>query len=141
MGIFGFPSFFLPDVLHTTTCPMPLQYQRTIIFIVFVGFAILAWSFYQSAPKNLPQQSISPEILDQIRDHPLLFNQPLNINSATADELQGITKVGPVLAKRIVAHRKEHGPFKNLDELRRVKGIGPAMMVILKKHCHVDDPH
>jgi competence ComEA-like helix-hairpin-helix protein len=44
----------------------------------------------------------------------------LNINSATAEELQRLPGVGPVLASRIVAAR----PFKSPDDLRQVKGIG-----------------
>lgn len=50
----------------------------------------------------------------------------LNLNRATASELDGLPGVGPVLAERITAHRSEHGNFSSVDELRKVSGIGPA---------------
>jgi competence protein ComEA len=49
---------------------------------------------------------------------------PLNINSATAAELESLPGVGPVLAQRIVDYRDEHGGFRTVDELRDVPGIG-----------------
>lgn len=49
----------------------------------------------------------------------------LNLNSATAAELDALPGVGPVLAQRIVDHRKQ-GPFTSVDQLDDVPGIGPA---------------
>lgn len=50
----------------------------------------------------------------------------LNLNRATASELDGLPGVGPVLAKRIIEYRLAHGNFTKVDELRKVSGIGPA---------------
>lgn len=50
---------------------------------------------------------------------------PVAINRATPAELQRLPGVGPVLAGRILAHRRAHGPFRNLADLRAVRGIGP----------------
>jgi competence protein ComEA len=49
----------------------------------------------------------------------------LDLNTATATELEELPGVGPVLAARIVAWREEHGRFTSTDELREVSGIGP----------------
>jgi competence protein ComEA len=49
----------------------------------------------------------------------------VNLNSATAAELDALPGVGPVLAQRIVDHRKQ-GPFTSVDQLDDVPGIGPA---------------
>jgi competence protein ComEA len=43
-------------------------------------------------------------------------------------ELDTLPKVGPVLAQRIVDWRKEHGPFKSVEELDAVDGVGPKML-------------
>ncbi|MFQ5328396.1 MAG: ComEA family DNA-binding protein [Thermodesulfobacteriota bacterium] len=48
----------------------------------------------------------------------------LDINSATAEELQGVRGVGESLAERIVEYRNEHGPFLTVDDLRQVSGVG-----------------
>ncbi|WP_426363828.1 helix-hairpin-helix domain-containing protein [Streptomyces sp. E-08] len=49
---------------------------------------------------------------------------PLSLNSATAEQLDGLPGVGPVLAQHIVDHRTEHGGFRSVGELREVDGIG-----------------
>lgn len=48
----------------------------------------------------------------------------VDLNLATAEELETLPGVGPVLASRIVAHRDEHGPFVDVGQLRQVSGIG-----------------
>lgn len=54
--------------------------------------------------------------------------QPLNLNSATAAELEALPEIGPALAQRIVDYRAAHGPFATLDDLLEVSGIGPATL-------------
>ncbi|MFI8911646.1 helix-hairpin-helix domain-containing protein [Streptomyces sp. NPDC053513] len=49
---------------------------------------------------------------------------PLSLNTATAEQLDGLPGVGPVLARHIVDHRTEHGGFRSVAELREVNGIG-----------------
>ena len=56
---------------------------------------------------------------------PAFAAEPVNINTADAAVLSTkITGIGPAKAEAIVAYRKEHGPFKSVDELANVKGIG-----------------
>ncbi|WP_284752252.1 helix-hairpin-helix domain-containing protein [Arthrobacter sp. efr-133-R2A-120] len=52
----------------------------------------------------------------------------VNLNTATAEELDTLPKVGPVLAKRIVEWRQQHGPFASVEDLDAVDGVGPKMM-------------
>lgn len=49
---------------------------------------------------------------------------PLDLNTATADDLDELPGVGPVMAERILAWRAEHGRFASVDQLREVSGIG-----------------
>lgn len=56
---------------------------------------------------------------------------PLNLNTATAEELDALPGVGPVLAERILAWRKDHGPFSSVEELDAVSGIGVKMLATL----------
>jgi len=55
----------------------------------------------------------------------------VNLNTATAEELDGLPRVGPVLAQRIVDWRAEHGNFKAVEELDAVDGVGPKMLEAL----------
>jgi competence protein ComEA len=52
--------------------------------------------------------------------------RPVNVNRATAKELERLPRIGPSLAQRIVAWRDAHGPFRSVDDLRHVRGIGPV---------------
>ena len=52
----------------------------------------------------------------------------VNINTATAEELETVTGIGPVLAQAILDYRAEHGDFQTLDELLEVRGIGSAKL-------------
>lgn len=49
----------------------------------------------------------------------------VNINTADAEELQRLYRVGPVMAQRIIDYRKANGKFKSIEEIQNVKGIGP----------------
>lgn len=52
---------------------------------------------------------------------------PININTAKANELRALPDIGPKLADRIVAYRKEHGPFQSVHHLTEVRGISPRI--------------
>jgi competence protein ComEA len=52
---------------------------------------------------------------------------PVNLNTATADELDALPGIGPVLAQRIVDHRDQEGRFTRVEQLDDVPGIGPAL--------------
>jgi len=52
----------------------------------------------------------------------------LDINRAGQRELETLPGIGPALAARIIADRRDNGPFKSLEELDRVKGIGAALI-------------
>lgn len=62
---------------------------------------------------------------------------PLDINVASATELESLPGVGPVLARRIVDHRDAHGPFTAVADLERVSGIGPATLAELADRVRV----
>ncbi len=49
----------------------------------------------------------------------------LNINTASASELEQLPHIGPAMAQRIIEYREAHGPFRAKEELMNVSGIGP----------------
>jgi competence protein ComEA len=54
--------------------------------------------------------------------------QVIHVNTATVEELEMLPGVGPALAQAIVEYRTFHGPFKDLDALDAVDGIGPGLL-------------
>ena len=56
----------------------------------------------------------------------------VNINSATVEQLDGLKGIGPTKAQAIVDYRKKNGPFKSVDDLQNVPGIGPATLKDLR---------
>ena len=54
--------------------------------------------------------------------------QAIDINTATAKELEALKGIGAKKAEAIVKYRTEHGAFQSVDELRKVRGIGPKIL-------------
>ena len=52
---------------------------------------------------------------------------PLDLNAATAEELDGLPGIGPALAQNILAQRESAGPFRGPEDLLAVDGVGPAL--------------
>lgn len=52
----------------------------------------------------------------------------INVNTASAAELETLSGIGEVLAQRIVDHRMENGPFASVEDLLGVSGIGDAIL-------------
>ena len=67
------------------------------------------------------------------------LDPPVDINSATAEELQLLPAIGPVLAKRIVNYRAEHGSFPSINALDDVYGIGPKTLEKLQYYLQIED--
>lgn len=63
----------------------------------------------------------------------------LDLNQATAEELEALPGVGPVLAERILAYRQEAGGFGSVEELLRVEGIGQARLEGLRDYVTVEE--
>lgn len=83
---------------------------------------------------ELDQLNLARRVTDgeQIRV-PRVGEQPvesalINVNTATASELDALPGIGPVLADRIVADRDANGPYTSLDDLARVSGVGEAVV-------------
>ena len=64
---------------------------------------------------------------------------PLNINTATAAQLETLDGIGPVLAQRIVEYREANGPFASVDGLLEVKGLGPGILEAIRPQITAEE--
>ena len=55
----------------------------------------------------------------------------VDVNRATQAELERLPRVGPALAARIISWREQHGPYRSIDDLRHVRGIGAVTVALL----------
>lgn len=61
----------------------------------------------------------------------MAVSEPVDINRATARQLEMLPDIGPVLAAKIIEYRRRHGGFRRVSELRAVPGIGPKRYAAL----------
>src|SRR5579863_10394731 len=65
---------------------------------------------------------------------------PINLNTANSQQLQEVPGIGPSTADKILKMRKSYGPFKSVDDLRAIKGIGPMRLEKMRKYLTVGKP-
>jgi len=66
--------------------------------------------------------------------------KPVNINSATAEELQQVPGIGPATAEKILQMRKSYGAFKSVDDLLAIRGLGAKRLEKMRKYLTVGKP-
>jgi comEA protein len=62
---------------------------------------------------------------------------PINLNTASSEELQQVPGIGPVTAEKILQMRKSYGAFKSVDDLSAIRGIGPKRLEKMRKYLTV----
>ena len=113
-----------------------------IAFISGAGLQLVRDSLHAttSLPVGLVTNTPEAQALKQRADSIMRMREelalaPVNINTASAVELQRLNGIGPVLSRRIVSYRETNGPFGVLDELQEVKGIGPKKLAAMRDRC------
>lgn len=64
--------------------------------------------------------------------------ETVNVNEANIDQLQRIKGVGPATAQAIVEDREVNGPFENIETMTRVNGIGEATLEAMREQVTLD---
>src|SRR5262247_3109423 len=96
------------------------SHGRTRMARRIVTFTLLAALAASPAAAAAADSSASSAAVSETKDK-------VNINTASAKDLQKLDGVGRAVAERIVHYREEHGPFKRGEDLRKVEGIGAGL--------------
>lgn len=67
------------------------------------------------------------------------ITEKININTAGEEQLVTLPGIGPAIAARIIEHRKQHGPFRKIEDLKMVRGIAEARFEAVKDLITVAD--
>ena len=92
------------------------------------GSFVMAESSFSAISETEPEESVIPAA--QI--------QKVNINTASAAELETLKGIGPVLAQRITEYRESAGGFKSIEDITKVRGIGAAVFEDIRNSICVD---
>lgn len=68
---------------------------------------------------------------------PPVPREPVDLNAASLDDLVALPGIGPATAARILEDRQARGPYRRVEDLLRVKGIGPKKLTRLRPHIRV----
>ena len=90
----------------------------------------------ESEPALPPPEDGEEEALPPPEPEPDTLGK-ININTASYEELQGITGVKTVIAQRIIDYRNANGPFDKIEDIKNVKGIGPVTFEKMKDQITV----
>ena len=91
-----------------------------------------------AAPESLAKAVHAPVGADSARQKSAFgLDGRLDLNRASADELEGLPGIGPKTAQRILDDRRTRGPFRKASDLTRVKGIGAKTLARLLPHITV----
>jgi competence protein ComEA len=92
-------------------------------------------------PKVVPGINLARIVLDGeqivIGSAPEISEGKINLNTASATDLETIPGVGPVLASRIIEYRQSHGSFRSFEDVDLVSGVGPSLLNTLKEHASI----
>ena len=112
---------------------MPLSMQSSDFVKMSKKLAVLAFGMALAGALAPAAQAAPGEKPPAVASAP----SPVNVNTATMDELTALPGIGEKRAQAILDMRKEKGGFKSVDELVDVRGIGPAQLEKLRPHLRV----
>jgi len=95
-----------------------LRVAHVLVMLITLGLSLSAYS-----PVSVPPDEQKPKVLE--------------INQATAQEFAALPGIGPKLAKRIVEFREKHGPYRRIEDLLVVRGMGTKKWKAIRPYLTV----
>ncbi len=94
--------------------------------LIAIGLLILAGSLMKFFNVNMDRKNLSSS--EHLENHIVInkkaVNPIVNVNTASREKLTGIVGIGDVIAERVVEYRLKNGLFQNLNDIKKIKGIG-----------------
>lgn len=111
--------------------------QQHVLLVLYALYGIwLLWFHYTQQNHGVTSMMLeSPTPQEQV----VYLDHLININSADANELQLLPGIGPVLARRIIAYREQHGKFQSVESLRPIERIGPKTIQRLRHYLTLSE--
>lgn len=106
----------------------------TCLFLI-LSICVLTKNSCHQSPLISPEYTVINEV--QQETNSFYSNGKVNINIATAKQLQILDGIGPEIAERIVKYREENGMFQSIEDLRKVSGIGDVKFRKIEKYITV----
>ena len=105
-----------------------------IIFIVFAGIIILSCYQWNRVDESNSDSTVSFEYVTVKKDNDSVpeTDSLININTATAEELDRLPGIGAKKSEAIVEYRNNNGNFKTIDDIKNVPGIGDGIFEQIK---------
>lgn len=110
------------------------KYAFLLLLPILLAGALLLLRPVSGTPRPegaLPPLTLQPAVF------PAASETPLDLNAADEAALCTLPEIGPSRAASIVAHRTQYGPFRSVDELAAVEGIGTALLEIIRPYVTV----
>jgi competence protein ComEA len=125
------PSLLLPPAPEDTPTPpaWPPAAQWSAAALLTLALGLLGWHTYTAHRWAARPTTLEPGAVEI---------EPLDLNRADTAQLVQIPGLGAGLAQRIDEYRRQHGGFRSVEELRQVRGVGPALLEQLRPFLTVE---
>ncbi|MFH1359768.1 MAG: helix-hairpin-helix domain-containing protein [Candidatus Omnitrophota bacterium] len=109
-----------------------LTRQERLVLIFLVLICLFGISFRLALKVN-PQLNRMVNVLEDDK-----LYRPIDINRASLEDLIRVPGIGPAIAERIVTYRQDHGSFKDLEELKTIRGVNASNVKMISKYLKID---
>ncbi len=119
----------------------PAERRAGLLLVLLLALgAVSDWWQSRAVRRPAPADTaaIAEPVPARVAPTPAAGDAAVDLNRASARELDDLPGVGPVLAARILEHRRRFGSFRAVEDLRAVRGIGPRLFERLKSRVRVD---
>ena len=113
-----------------------LSARILIAIALFMAAGLVGYSaFFSKTAVEITENLVVSETLEENSE--TKNAEAVNINTASSEELERLSRIGKAVAKRIIDYRKTHGGFANKEEIMNVKGIGKKVFEDIKNNICV----